>query len=93
MKKVWIIILGIFDIIVGAVGSIIYSLAYVNHLDEIGNIAYILPLPIFASWLMAFLCGIFTLQRKSLRWGAGGISAIVLAVLFYVCIGVIIGSP
>jgi len=81
MKKVWIIILGIFDIIVGAVGSVIFLLQYIKSLNEIEFID-IIPIPFLVGWILACLFGVFTIKKKGVKWGVAGIGAIVLAVVY-----------
>ena len=72
MKRAWIKILGIFDIIAG--GSLVVTHYYEFILRWGASDAFTGGLPVFVAAILALICGIYTLKRKNWRWALAGFS-------------------
>ena len=67
MKRVWVIILGILNIVAGVSLVIVHS-----WLDWHAYYAFTWGLPLLIAAIVSLICGIFTLKRKSWRWAVTG---------------------
>lgn len=68
MKRVWITILGVLNIIAcGLLVGLHISIDWYN------SAAFTWGLPIIIAAILALFCGIYTLKRKRLRWAVTGL--------------------
>jgi phosphatidylserine synthase len=83
MNKVWIIILGVLDILVFCLLAGWYFTAYDLHVGGTERaFTWGLPEPIAA--ILALICGILAMKRNSWRLGVIGL-AIAVAAFIYIC--------
>jgi phosphatidylserine synthase len=81
MNKVWIIILGVLNILAFCLLAVVYYAGYDLHTGGTsGAFTWGLPLPIAA--ILALICGILAMKRKSWRWGVIGLAAAVAVFLY-----------
>ena len=83
MNKVWITILGVLNILAFCLLAVWYYTAYDLHIGGTQRaFTWGLPEPIAA--IMALMCGILAMKRKSWRWGVIGL-AVAVAAFLYMC--------
>ena len=68
MKRVWIVTLGILNIVACVSLVIVHSL-----LDWYAYYAFTWGLPLLVAAIVALICGVFTLKRKSWAWAFTGL--------------------
>jgi hypothetical protein len=71
MKKVWITILGIINIILGSSTLGLRCYGWISKGEISGDFIWDLPLLIPA--ILALICGIFTLKKRSWKWAVAGL--------------------
>jgi hypothetical protein len=82
MKKVWIVILGVLNILAFCLLGFVYYTGFDLHLGGTsGAFTWGLIMPIAA--LLALSSGILAMKRKSWRWGVIGLAA---AIAVFLCI-------
>jgi hypothetical protein len=69
MRRVWITVLGILNLI--AFGSL--TTYYIVWLLASASDAFTWGLPVLVAAVVALICGIFTLKRKSWGWAVAGL--------------------
>lgn len=83
MKRVWIKILGILNII--ACGSLVlYNYVWFSERGASPSNAFTWGLPVLVAAILALICGIYTLKRKS--WGRAVTGLIVAGVAWIYCL-------
>jgi phosphatidylserine synthase len=81
MKRVWITILGILNIIASGLLAAVYYCGFDLYTGVTQDaFTWGLPMPIAA--ILALICGIFTLKRKSWRWAVTGLIVAGAALLY-----------
>ena len=80
MKKVWVLTLGILDILIGCLASfiVIYYIIVSSYFEIV---LLLISLPAIIG-IFGLVCGILTLKQKKLRWGVAGIVASSISVIY-----------
>jgi len=78
MKRVWVITLGILNLIACGLLVVLYCSA-----DWYEPYRFTWGLPMIIAAVVALICGIFTLKRKSWLWGFIGLFFAVLGLVYF----------